>query len=451
MIMNGIQQTTDVKYKYWSVAELLPYKQLKKLQLDRLKEQINYLWSKSSFYREKWEASGFQPEKLVTLADIKQIPFVTKEEIRQSQEVNPPYGIMQVDNRGPITRIAMTSGTTGDPILIPFTEEDYFGVWCEGAVRSLWAAGIRKEDIVHVAFGFTPFVGLFGAYDACEHLIGSQVIPGGAWSSLLRLKMIKKLRVTVLLGTPTYILHLARVAEENGIDPRSLGIKTIITTGEPGMMSVPSTGARLKAVWGSNVFETSGTQETNYIAWVCEEGTAHLNDDLLYFEVLDPETDEPVEPGQPGKLVVTDLVQKTHPLIRFATGDIVNGIEEDAKVCECGRTLSKFKGFKGRIGDIIKVRGVSVSVAGVENVIRGIEECSDNYEYLALTDESGMDKIKVRVEPKSNVENHLWEAVRQQVAKSLHLAFMINIDVEIVPPGTLPVFELKAKRFRDLR
>lgn len=450
MFMNGLQQTTDVKFNYWSVAELLPYAQLKKLQLDRLKEQISYLWAKSPFYREKWAKSGFRPEMLVTLADLKHIPLVTKEEIRQSQEDNPPYGIMRVDNRGPITRIAMTSGTTGKPILIPFTEEDYFGVWCEGVVRSLWAAGVRKEDIVHVAFGFTPFVGLFGAYDACEHLIGCQVIPGGAWSSLLRLEMIKKLGVTVLLGTPTYLLHLARVAEENGLDPRTLGIKTILTTGEPGMMSVPSTGLRLKEAWGSNIFENCGTQETNYIAWICEHGTAHLNDDLLYFEVLDPETDEPVAPGRPGKLVVTDLVQKTHPLIRFGTGDIVNGIEEDA-LCACGRTLSKFKGFKGRIGDIIKIRGVSVSVAGIENIIRGIEECSDNYEYVASTDKTGMDKIKVRVEPNGKLENHLWEDLRKKVAEALHLAFMINIAVEIVPPGTLPVFELKAKRFRDLR
>jgi len=447
--MTGVRQTTDINYKYWSPAEVMPHSELKKLQLKRLIEQVNYLWERSPFYREKWVHSGFYPGKLKKLEDIRYIPFLIKEEIRLSQTKNPPYGMMQVSGRGPIIRIGITSGTTGEPVLIPLTEEDYFGVFCEGHVRSVWAAGIRKEDIVHVAFGFTPFLGLAAAYDSCEHLIGSLVIPGGAWSSLMRLTMIKKLGVTVLMGTPTYILHLASVAEEHGINPRALGVRVICTAGEPGAMSAPNTGLRLGKAWGSKIYDFCGTQETNCIAWMCEEGAAHLNEDLLYFEVLDPETNEPVKPGQPGKLVITDLVQKTHPCIRFETGDIVNGIETDT--CGCGRTLSKFKGIKGRVGDIIKVRGVCVSVSGIENVIRGIEDCSDNYEYQALKGENGMDKIKVRIEPQKNIDAGLWDNVRKRVADALYIAFMINMDVEVVPPGTLPLFKLKAKRFHDLR
>lgn len=452
MLMNGIRETAEATHNYWSAAELLPYHQLKELQLRRLQEQLSYLWEKSPFYREKWAQSGFKPEDLTTLDDVRNIPFVTKEEIRQSQEDDPPYGIMRVAGQGPITRIAMTSGTTGEPVLIPFTEDSYFGVWCEGVVRSLWAGGVRKSDVVHAAFGFTPFVGLAGAYDSAEHLIGSLVVPGGAWDSKLRIRMIPKLGITVLMGTPTYLLHLARVAEEVGVDPRTLGVKKIFTTGEPGLMSVPSTGARLHEAWGAEVFEFSGTQETNYIAWLCEEKTPHLNDDLLYYEVLNPETNKPVEPGQPGKLVLTDLVQKTHPLIRYETGDIVGGIEENAP-CKCGRTLSTFKGFKGRVGDIIKVRGVSVSTAGIENVIRGIGECSDNYEYVAVKDANGMDKVRVRIEPKNgNGNGHLSnDDLAKKAAEALRLAFLIHIDVEVLPPGTLPDYDFKAKRFRDLR
>ncbi|TEB04531.1 Phenylacetate-coenzyme A ligase [Pelotomaculum schinkii] len=450
MLMTGVRQTTDINYKYWSPAEVMPHSELKKLQFERLLEQINYLWKKSPFYRSKWENSGFYPGKLKTLEDIRYIPLLVKEEIRVSQEKNPPYGMMQVPGSGPFIRVGMTSGTTGKPVLIPLTEEDYFGVFCEGHVRVVWAAGVRKGDIVHVAFGFTPFLGLAAAYDSCEHLIGSLVVPGGAWNSLMRLSMIEKLGVTVLMGTPSYILHLASVAQEHDIDPRSLGIRVICTAGEPGAMSAPNTGLRLEKAWGSKVYDYCGTQETNCIAWTCEEGAAHLNEDLLYYEVLDPETNEPVKPGQPGKLVVTDLVQKTHPCIRFETGDIVNGIETDTG-CSCGRTLRKFKGFKGRVGDIIKIRGVCVSVTGIENVIRGIEECSNNYEYHALKDKNGMDKIKVRIEPQKSIDSSLWNDVRQKVAESLYIAFMINMDVEVLPPGTLPVFNLKAKRFRDLR
>ncbi len=450
MLMTGVRQTTDVNYKYWSPAETMPHREMKKIQLARLREQINYLWEKSPFYREKWEQNGFCPGQLRTLEDIRRLPLLTKEEIRLSQEKNPPYGIMSIPGRGPFIRIGMTSGTTGEPVIIPFNEEDYFGVYCEGAVRCVWAAGIRKEDVVHAAFGFTPFLGLAAAYDCCEHLIGSLVIPGGIWNSLLRLRMIKKLGVTVLMGTPTYLLHLAKVAEENGIDTRTLGIKKILTAGEPGSMSIPNTGLRLEEAWGSKIFDYCGTQETHYLAWMCEEEIGHMNDDLAYCEVLDPDTDEPVQPGQSGKLVVTDLVGKTHPCIRFETGDIVRGIDAGT-TCACGRTLSVMKGFMGRVGDIIKVRGVCVSVAGIENVIRGIPECSDNYEYIASKNSNGMDKVTVRVEPQINIDSGLWDYVRKKVAQELQLSFMINMDVEVVPPGTLPVYELKAKRFRDIR
>lgn len=449
--MKGLPLTTDVDHKYWSPAELMPRSEIKKLQLGRLIEQVNYLWEKSSFYREKWEKSGFHPEKLKTLEDIRYIPRLVKEEIRESQEKDPPYGMMRIPGRGPINRIALTSGTTGEPVVMPFTEEDYFGVYCEGAVRSVWAAGIRKDDVVHAAFGFTPFIGLGSAYDACEHLVGCLVVPGGAWNSLMRLRMIRKLGITVLMGTPTYLLHLAAVAQEHGIDPKTMGVRMLCTAGEAGPMSAPNTGIRLEKAWGCEIYDFFGTQETNYIAHMCEEGTGHLNEDLLYFEVLDQATNEPVEPGQPGKLVVTDLLEKTHPVIRFETGDIVNGIDVLDTPCACGRTLSKFKGVKGRVGDIIKVRGVCVSVSGIENVLRGIPVCSDNYEYMALKAENGMDKIKVRIEPQKDIEASQWEDVRKKVAESLHLAFMINMDVEVVPPGTLPVYKLKAKRFHDLR
>jgi len=447
--MTGVHQTSNIQYNYWSVAELMPKDEIKKLQLCRLKEQVNYLWENSPFYRDKWEKSNFYPDKISAIEDIKQIPILSKEEIRISQKEDPPFGMMKMPGRGPINRVAMTSGTTGEPVLIPFTKEDYFGVFCEGGVRGLWAAGVRKEDVVHAAYGFLPFVGLAGVYDAAEHFIGSLVIPGGVWDSLTRLKMIKKFKVTVLMGTPTYLLHLASVAAENGIDTCKLGIRRVLTTGECGSASVANTGLRLQKAWGCKVYDFSGTQESNYISWTCDEGTSHLNEDLIYCEILNPETNEPVGPGEPGKLVITDLVQKTHPVIRFETGDIVGGIDSESK-CACGRNLSILKGYSGRVGDIIKVKGVCVSVSGIENVLRGMESCSDNYEYMALND-GEKDKILVRLEPRKDIEPGCWDGVRRKVSEALRESFMINMDVEVIPPGSLPVFDLKAKRFRDIR
>ncbi len=451
MIMKGIQLTTNIDYKYWSVAELMPKDEMRKLQFLRFKEQIDYVWNNSDFYRKKWEASGFSPDKFKSLDDVTLIPTLVKEEMRQSQTDNPPYGMMFIPRDKPISRIAMTSGTTGEPVVIPFTEDDYFGVFCEGAVRVLRAAGVSKNDVVHTAFGFLPFIGLAGVYDAAEHFIGSLVIPGGSWNSLTRLKMIKKTGVTVLMGTPTYLLHLASVAHQNGIDPSKLGIRLVMSTGEPGAASIESTGARLKEAYKCGIYDFSGTQETNYMSYTCEHGTSHLNEDLIYFEILDPDTMQPVEPGQPGKLVITDLVQKTHPMIRFETGDIMEGIDYGIK-CKCGRTSSAHKGFRGRTGDIIKVKGVCVSVSGIENVIRNIDECSDQYEYYAeKNEETGLDAIRVRIEPKSDVPESDWESLRNRVSDDLHTGFMISMEVEVVKPGTLPVYELKSKRFFDLR
>lgn len=448
MRMSGIQQTTGVPYKFWSVAELMPRREMETLQFLRLKEQINYVWEKSPFYRAKYEKSGFTPDQFQTIEDVKLIPHLLKDEIRLSQETDPPYGAMCIPGRGPLTRIGTTSGTTGEPVLIPFTEEDYFGTFCEGAVRALWAAGVRNTDVVHSAFGFMPFLGLMGVYDASEHLIGSMVVPGGAWDTSIRLKMLQKFKVTVLMSTPTYLFRFADVAEKSGIDISKLGIKIVMTTGEPGGSSISNTGKRLEQIFGVKIYDMSGTQETHYITWTCEHGTSHINEDLVYLEVLDPDTGEPVPLGEPGHLVVTDLVQKTHPVIRFETGDVVEGIDRSFQ-CPCGRTLSRFKGFRGRTGDIIKIRGVCVSVTGIENVLRGIDECG-NYEYIAIRKDN-VDKIQVRVEPKSGVSPDKWDSLVGRICLALRSSFQINMEVEIVPPGTLPAFELKSKRFRDLR
>jgi len=428
----------------------MPKADMRELQFNRLVEQLGYLWEKSKFYQEKWQAHGFRPDMLRDMSCIQNIPILSKEEIRVSQVEDPPFGMMKILGRGPITRIALTSGTTGEPVLIPFAEDDYFGVFCEGGVRALWAAGVRKGDVVHAAYGFVPFIGLAGVYDAAEHFIGSLVVPGGAWDSSVRLNMIQKLKVTVLMGTPTYLLYLANLAREKGLDPASFDVRLVMTTGEIGKTSIPNTGVRLEKAWGATVHDFSGTQETNYISWTCEHGISHLNEDLLYFEVVDPETYEPVPAGKPGRLLVTDLVQKMHPVIRFDTGDIVEGIDTSYK-CECGRTLSRFLGFRGRVDDIIKVKGVAISVSGIENILRGIPECSNNYEYLAMRDESMRDYILVRLEPLRSVPPSEWESLQKKISDSLRKAFMITIDVEVLEPGTLPVFNFKAKRFRDLR
>lgn len=359
---------------HWSQAEILLRSDLRALQEERFKAQIDFVWRNNTWYRDHWSSLGIKRSDISGLADIGRLPFTTKPLIRQSQIDNPPYGLLLSDGltQADISRIAMTSGTTGRPVLLPFTALDYEW-WMEGVVRALWAVGVRPGDIVHPAFGFPHFIGLFGAYDAAERWIGATVIPGGSWDSNIRISTLPMLGVTVLLGTPTYLLRLGQLAVEQGHDLFRWSIRKIFVTGEIGPMSSPATEDRLRALWHADVYEFCGTQETNYFAFNCPHGAYHWSEDLIFPEVLDPATKKPVPEGASGELVVTDLVQRTHPLIRFPTGDLVHGLERIS--CACGRPLLHFKGFAGRIDDVVKIRGVSVVPSAIEHIVRSHAGC----------------------------------------------------------------------------
>lgn len=443
-------RSTAFSERFWNEAEVLPRARLLALQEARFQDTLQYVWENSRFYREAWGAAGVSPAQIRGLRDIGKLPFATKSWIRQSQQEAPPYGLMLTDNltQDGIVRLAMTSGTTGKPVLLPFSEADY-ALWMEGVARGLWSGGVRRSDVVHAAFGFTPFVGLFGAHDVAERWIGALVIPGGAWDSSIRINMIPSLGITVLMGTPTYLLRLGRLAAEQGHDLSTWPVKKLFVTGEVGPASSPATGKRLREVWHAEVHEFCGTQETNYFAWDCSHGHFHWNEDLVYAEVLDPGTKQPVPEGQPGELVVTDLAQRTHPLIRFPTGDLVAGLE--TVNCGCGRTFRHFKGFLGRIDDVAKIRGVSVSQSGIEHAIRSHAAASDHYDVEFWSDGDGMDQVRIRVEPRSALDASTAATLSKELEQIIHQTLFVSMRVEVVQEGTLPRFELKAKRIRDNR
>lgn len=436
--------------QHWSHAESLPRAELGKLQEQRFLATVRHAWEHNRWYRKLWSDAGVSPDDIGGLADIGRLPFITKPLIRQSQVDAPPYGLMLSDNLAvsDVSRLAMTSGTTGKPVLLPFTRRDY-AVWMEGVARSLWAAGVRHTDIVHAAFGFTPFIGLAGAYDAAERWIGALVVPGGSWDSNIRINMLPLLGVTVLMGTPTYLLRLGRLAVEQGHDLSTWPIRKLFVTGEVGPSSSPATGRRLAELWHAEVHEFCGTQETNYFAWSCQHGGFHWNEDLIFAEVLDPETKQPVPDGQAGELVVTDLLQRTHPLIRFPTGDLVAGFE--TRQCGCGRTLRHFKGFLGRIDDVVKVRGVSVAQGGLEHAIRSYADASDDYEIEFSSDKDGLDRVLVRVEPNVDLDEAGVRKFNEDLAEIVHSHLFVSVRVEAVARGSLPRYELKSKRIRDNR
>ena len=449
-VMKGALRNEAVGEQAWSPIETAPREVIDEVVERLFQDQMRFLWESSSALRNIWTEAGVRPEDIRGLADITKLPFVTKTMIRESQQAHPPYGLMKVDalTQAGIVRLAMTSGTTGKPVLIPFSKQDY-ELWMQGVVRSLWAGGVRRGDVVHAAFGFTPFVGLFGAHDACERLIQTTVVPGGSWDSNQRTQTLPALGVNVLMGTPTYLLRLGRMAVEQGHDLKSWGIKTLFVTGEVGPASSPATGERLRALWHCDVNEFSGAQEQNYFAWSCQHGGYHWNEDMVYAEVLDPVTKQPVPEGSPGELVVTDLRQRSHPLVRFPTGDLVGGFE--IRQCGCGRTLKHFKGFIGRIDDVAKIRGVSVAQSAIEHAIRSHAAASDHYDIEYLTDSYGLDQVKVRVEPRVPQSGEERAKFTAELKDILKRQILLSIDVEVVDEGVLPRFELKAKRVRDNR
>lgn len=444
-------ETMNKAIRYWNPhLEVLPREKLEKLQLRKFKRIVSWAYEKSRFHRALYDAAGLNPEDIRTMEDIRRVPKVEKSMMRTVQRKDPfPYGDALCVPLDEVTEFHQTSGTTGQPVYQPDTWEDwewFSECWC----TLLWAQGYRPHDRVFLPFGYNVFVAFWTAHYACEK-IGCEVIPGGVLDTQARILKIQELRPTAMMCTPTYVLGMADVARKKlSLDPASdLAIRKITCAGEPGAL-IPSTKKRMEEAWGAKVFDHAGATEIGAWGFECEaqSGGLHVNEAMFLAEIEDIETGEPIaEAGRPGKLVITALDRMAQPCIRFDAKDIVQLSSEQ---CECGRTYRLLpKGVFGRADDITKVKGVLLAPSAIEEVVRSIPGVGDEYE--VVVDKKGdIDHILLKVEmlePNSPAAKELEAKLRTELRVKTNLGY----DIEVYSLGSLPRYEVKARRFKDLR
>lgn len=413
--------------------------EIEKEQFKRLRRMLQSVLASNQFYRKKLLQQGLTDAG--SLDELAQLPFTTKSELVEDQSNYPPYGTDLTFPVDKYIRIHQTSGTTGKPMYWLDTEESW-DWWARCWKVVFEAAGVRPGDRIFFAFSFGPFIGFWAGWEGARKL-GSMAISGGAQSTAQRLKSIVDYGATVLVCTPTYALHMASEAKKAGMDlAKDCAIRITIHAGEPGA-SIPSTKKLIEESWGAKCYDHAGATEVGAFGFECQTqpGGIHINEDEFIAEVIDPATQQPVEPGSEGELVITNLGRLGSPLIRYRIGDLVRpGLHP----CACGRPFILLEGgVLGRADDMTIVRGVNVFPSAVENVLREFSEIEEFR--VEVSARSSMQEIKLILEPHptESAVQQLAERVGQRVRERIGL----RPQVETVAPGTLPRFELKAKRF----
>lgn len=416
--------------------------QLKEVQLEKFLKQVRRMYE-NAFYKKRFEEAGITPEDIKNWEDIKKAPYTFKKDLRE----NYPLGLL-TGNWDEVVRVHMTSGTTGTPTPMVYTQND-INVWAECMARNFIAGGLKKSDIVQQAHGLGLFTGGLGFHYGLERA-GAKVIPTSSGGTDRQLRLMKEWGTTVFTSTPSYAAYIAEIAIEKGIDPvKDLKLRLGFHGGEPvsdelrqrinERIGYQAHGGGMRVCYGL-------TEMGGPIGMDCESTNGiHLWGDHFLVEVLDPETLEEVEAGKAGELVITNLSFEAMPILRYRTGDrvVVN-----FDTCECGRTHPRITNFLGRVDDMLLVSGTNVFPSQIEYVLLQHPEMSENWQ-IVVGDNKGLHTLKVEVEPVQGAE--IDKPFVVQLEKELHSHLEITCKVDIKPIGTLPRFEGKAVRVRDER
>lgn len=409
-------------------------------QLEQLRTLVAELIPANRFYTRKLQAAGVGFD-VASLADFSaRFPFTTKAELVADQQANPPYGTNLTYPLNCYTRFHQTSGTSGHPMRWLDTPESWAAM-VESWTEVFLAAGVKSGERVMFAFSFGPFLGFWLAFESAERL-GCLCLPGGGLSTAARLRMMRDNQPGILCCTPTYAIRLAEAAALENISVRSLGVKTIVVAGEPGG-SIPATRAKLEALWpGARVFDHHGMTEVGPVTHECPQqaGELHVLESAFFAEIIDPVT---TRPAASGELILTTLTRIGSPLLRYRTGDLVRGELRPAE-CACGRsTIRLGGGILGRVDDMVIVRGVNVYPTAVEEILRRFAAVTEYRVHVLQV--AAMAELRIEIEPADGCAEAT--KLRGQVQQALEAAFNLRVPVELVAPGSLPRFEMKAKRW----
>src|SRR6516225_6765284 len=424
-------------------AEQMSRQSITALQTARLKRTLEYAYANVEHYRRKFQVAGVHPDDFSTIADITRFPFTLKSDLRD----NYPFGMFAVP-REKLLRLHASSGTTGKPTVVGYTKGD-LEIWSDLMARSLACAGARPGDIVHNAYGYGLFTGGLGAHYGAERL-GCAVVPMSGGGTERQVTLLTDFGATVLCATPSYALNIAEVAAGMGVDLRRSKLRIGVFGAEPwseGMRRDLQEQLGLKAVDIYGLSEILGPG----VAAECGVAQAGLHgwEDHFLFEVIDPETLQPLPMGATGELVVTTLTKEALPMIRYRTRDITRLSDE---ACACGRSHVRIMRVIGRDDDMLIVRGVNVYPSQVEAVLVGFPGLAPHYQ-LVMTREGPMDAITIEVELATGAPRDAPFAAKTAADVRQHIKAMVGVtcDVVLKAPGEVPRSQGKAVRVKDLR
>ncbi len=424
--------------------ECMPPDELRILQLYRLKRQLRRVYERVKPYREKMEKAGVKPDDIKSLEDIKYLPFTTKDDFRE----NYPYGLFATDMEE-IVRVHSSSGTTGKPTVVGYTKRD-LETWATLTARVLAAGGVRKRDIVQIAFGYGLFTGGFGLHYGVEKL-GATVIPVSSGQTKRQIMIMKDYGTTALVCTPSYALHIAETLEEMRIDPKELKLRVGLFGAEPWTESMRQEIEKRLHIDATDNYGLSEVMGPG-VSGECIEAKSglHIFEDHFYPEIINPETGKPLPEGEWGELVITTLTKEGLPLIRYRTRDITKLYREE---CPCGRTLIKMAKPSGRTDDMLIIRGVNIFPSQVEEALLEIEGASPHFQ-IVVDRKGHLDEMEVWVEAS---EHLFFDSMRKQkelldrITDHLQQSLGIKVKVKLVEPKTLERTSGKAKRVIDRR
>ena len=430
--------------KYWDPEiETMPAENLKKLQERKLKELVHYVYGHSHFYRKRFDEHGIRPEDIQTLEDVRKLPFTFKNDLRD----NYPTGMFCVPN-SKLVRFHVSSGTTGKPTVVGYTQKD-IEEWSVSLARGFTSVGVEKDDIFQVSYGYGLFTGGLGAHYGSEK-IGATVLPTSSGSTERQIELMRDLGTTIIACTPSYFLYMIETAKKLGISVRNdTKLKMGFFGAEPWSEELKK---RIEYESGIKAYDIYGTSEMSgpLFTECSEQCGIHMWSDKFLVEILNPDTEEPVPDGETGELVITTLAKEALPLIRYRIKDLTRKLSES---CRCGRTHPRITRISGRSDDMIIVRGINVFPGQVESALMEIPEVGNHF--MIIVDRIGpLDSIKVQIEMhESAFSDRMSDMIKlkKKIGEALKSALNLAVEVELIEHGSLSRSEGKSKKIIDKR
>lgn len=430
----------------WAKEEALSRAEMEAIQITRLKDTVDRAYEKVPAYRIKMEDAGVKPGDIHTLKDLEKLPFTIKQDMRD----NYPYGLFAVPV-SELLRIHASSGTTGKPTVVGYTQSD-LDVWRECVARIAVAGGASDRDVAQICFGYGMFTGALGLHNGLEK-VGAAIVPSSTGNTRKQVMYMKDFGTTLLVATPSYAMRIAEVALEMGINPqKDLSVRSLVLGSE---LMTEAMRKALYKVWGEdvNLTQNYGMSELMGpgVSGECPRlNGMHVNEDHFIAEIIDPKTGRTLPAGEKGELVITCITKEALPLIRYRTRDITRLMYEP---CLCGRTTVRMENLSGRTDDMLKIRGVNVFPGQIEEVLIGTDGIGPDYEIVVdRKNHSDILEIKVEVEAEAMMDSYTaLEKLDRSIREKIRMTLGLEAKVQLVSPNTLRRFEGKAKRVTDLR